>query len=54
MYQNDAHGIAISEDPDQTRGAVGSVSVLIIKTYLSENFGSSLCLSRIVNMLSMQ
>ena len=38
-YQNDANGIANSEDPDQT-APLGSRSALFAKTYLSENLGS--------------
>ena len=42
FYQNDANGIANSEDPDQTAplGAVLSGSALFANTYLSENLGS--------------
>ena len=40
--QNDANGIANSEDPDQTAplGAVWSGSALFAQTNLSENLGS--------------
>ena len=40
--QNDANGIANSEDPYQTapRGAVSSGSALFVQTFLSENLGS--------------
>ena len=42
MSPKDAHGIANSEDPDQTAplGAVWSGSALFAQTYLSENLGS--------------
>ena len=42
--QNDANGIANSEDPDQTAplGAVCIGSALFAQTYLSENLGSAL------------
>ena len=41
LCQNDANGIANSEDPDQTSpGAVLSGSALFAQTYLSENLGS--------------
>ena len=42
FLQNDANGIANSEDPDQTAplGAVGSGSALFAQTCLSENLGS--------------
>ena len=42
VFQNDANGIANSEDPDQTAplGAVWFGSALFALTYLSENVGS--------------
>ena len=39
LSQEDAYGIANSEDPDQT-APLGSGSALFAQTYLSENLGS--------------
>ena len=38
MSQNNADGMANSADPDQT--ALGAVSTLLAKAYMSENLGS--------------
>ena len=43
FHQNNANGIANSEDPDQTPPPLGAVcfgSALFAQTYLSENLGS--------------
>ena len=42
MSPNDADGMALSVDPDQTAplGAVWSGSALFAQTYLSENLGA--------------